>query len=145
MKDKTFDRFWDKVDIGSREECWPWRAYGHKGYGRYKDNNKNIRAHRYSFFLYNGFYPPVVRHTCDNPPCVNPGHLLDGTPALNTQDMMARGRHKEPNSSKTHCPTGHEYTEINTYVHPLGQRGCRTCRNEQSRRYRRKKKHENKD
>jgi hypothetical protein len=23
---KTADRFWDKVDIGSREECWVWKA-----------------------------------------------------------------------------------------------------------------------
>ena len=134
------ERFWNKVDIGAREECWPYRAFKHKGYGRHKVNNKNIRAPRYSFFLHYGFYPPVVRHTCDNPPCVNPSHLLEGTPALNAQDMMARGRHKEPNSSKTHCPAGHEYSETNTYVTPSGARKCRTCRKEHSRRNRAKRK-----
>jgi hypothetical protein len=129
------DRFWSKVDIGSHEECWPWLAFKHKGYGRYKDNNKNVRAHRYSFFLANGFYPPVVMHTCDNPTCVNPAHLLEGTQALNAQDMVAKGRHVELNSSKTHCPSGHEYSETNTYVYPSGARRCHTCRNEQSRRH----------
>ena len=139
MKDKTLARFWDKVDIGSREECWPWHAFRSKGYGKYWDGENKVRAHRYSFFLHYGFYPPVVMHACDNPPCVNPGHLFDGTPALNTQDMMAKGRHVEPNSSKTHCPKGHEYSEINTYVYPSGARRCRACRNEQSRRHRAKK------
>jgi hypothetical protein len=34
-------------------------------------------------------------------------------------------------ASKTHCPKGHEYD----YISPAGKRGCRTCRNEASRRY----------
>ena len=39
---KTTDRFWSKVDIGSREECWPWRAFSHKGYGKYRDGGKKL-------------------------------------------------------------------------------------------------------
>ena len=36
----------------------------------------------------------LVRHECDNPPCCNPRHLLDGTAEDNSADMKARGRSK---------------------------------------------------
>lgn len=35
----------------------------------------------------------VVRHTCDNPRCINPRHLLIGTQQDNMNDMLSRGRH----------------------------------------------------
>ena len=34
----------------------------------------------------------VVRHTCDNIKCINPNHLLLGTPADNNKDRAERGR-----------------------------------------------------
>ena len=33
-----------------------------------------------------------ARHTCDNPACVNPEHILPGTPMDNRIDMLQRGR-----------------------------------------------------
>jgi hypothetical protein len=30
---------------------------------------------------------------------------------------------------KTHCPAGHEYNEVHTYVDPKGGRHCRVCKN----------------
>jgi hypothetical protein len=36
----------------------------------------------------------VVRHTCDNPRCIEPTHLIRGTQADNVRDMMDRGRHR---------------------------------------------------
>ena len=40
----------------------------------------------------------VVRHSCDNPACVNPRHLLLGTQMDNVQDMITRGRKVNPSN-----------------------------------------------
>lgn len=34
----------------------------------------------------------MVRHTCDNPPCVRPGHLVRGDVLANMTDQIERGR-----------------------------------------------------
>jgi hypothetical protein len=51
-------------------------------------------AHRLAWAEANGPIPEgmVVRHTCDNPPCVNPAHLILGTQKDNVGDMDRRGR-----------------------------------------------------
>jgi hypothetical protein len=37
-------------------------------------------------------------------------------------------RERGPRGPKTHCKHGHEFTEMNTYVKPSGERCCRECR-----------------
>jgi hypothetical protein len=53
-----------------------------------------VRAHRAAWILANGPVPEglIVRHKCDNPLCVNVGHLELGTFKDNTNDMISRGR-----------------------------------------------------
>lgn len=77
--------------------CWEWTGYRVKGnhpYGVYRFNNRTQAAHRVSYQLHKGPIPggSVVRHKCDNPPCVNPDHLELGTQKDNVQDMLFRGR-----------------------------------------------------
>lgn len=46
-----------------------------------------------AFVLANGGeIPDHARHTCDNPPCCRPKHLINGTHADNMADKKARGR-----------------------------------------------------
>jgi hypothetical protein len=90
------ERFWKKVDKGREGECWMWKAatFKESGYGQIDVEGKKRRANRVAWELTNGPIPEgmLVRHTCDNPGCVNPRHLLLGTPADNVKDMVSRGR-----------------------------------------------------
>lgn len=80
-------------------DCWQWTgSVDVDGYGRLtiKRNGKrtDVRAHRASFETYVGAIPEgmVVRHSCDNPGCINPLHLEVGSHADNAADKVARGR-----------------------------------------------------
>lgn len=92
----TKQRFLEKVDMSG--ECWTWRAATLKsGYGRFRWNGKTGRAHRAAYELFVGPIPEgeMVRHTCDNPPCVKwTEHLITGTGMDNQQDARSRDRHR---------------------------------------------------
>ena len=74
--------------------CMVWtRCLNTDGYPRANINgSSNGKVHREVFFLANGYYPEVVRHTCDNPRCINPEHLLGGSMTENMKDRSDRGR-----------------------------------------------------
>jgi hypothetical protein len=89
-------RFWRYVEPGPEDECWPWR--GSKttwGYGQLiLPGGGKAWAHRVAYKMFHGPVPLglVVRHKCDNPPCVNPAHLETGTTADNARDKALRHR-----------------------------------------------------
>jgi hypothetical protein len=115
----VLSRFWSKVDVRGPDECWEWQgSKREKGYGLlFLRGNRVDSAHRVSWELHNGREVPegmVVRHTCDNPSCVNPAHLQVGTYADNLQDGIERGRVKPRRGtpfSKEHKPPGTKLTE----------------------------------
>lgn len=91
-------RFWSRVRIGGPDECWP---YGYvdsdavrTGYGQFSICGCDRPAHCVAYVLCKGdvLCNHIVRHTCDNPPCCNPSHLILGSQHDNMQDMVARGR-----------------------------------------------------
>lgn len=82
-------------DSAGPDACWPWTGSCQpSGYGQVYVNNSNCYGHVLSFEVHKGRIPTgmIVRHTCDNPPCVNPSHLVLGTKADNSRDMVRRGR-----------------------------------------------------
>ena len=62
------------------------------GYGHTHYQGKRASLHRLAHYKATGTWPEVVRHTCDNPRCINPEHLLGGSASDNVQDMLSRGR-----------------------------------------------------
>jgi hypothetical protein len=53
------------------------------------------QAHRVAWALTHDRWPrPCALHICDNPWCVNPSHIYEGTPADNIRDAVVRGRFK---------------------------------------------------
>ena len=108
--------------------CFLWIGnVDSRGYGRINIRSRYVGAHRLAWSVVNGPIPPgmQIRHSCDNPPCVNPAHLLLGTNHDNVLDMARRGRHHC--QKKTHCPAGHPYDETNTYTARSGSRMCKAC------------------
>lgn len=133
-------RFWSKIDVRGPDDCWEWRgARSAEDYGRFRmpvdapgHEGKVRGAHRVAFWLHTGWWPEdaVVRHGCDNPPCVNPAHLTTGTHADNARDKLERGRQPaNVNSTKTACKRGHPLTGDNLGINrTTGNRYCKACK-----------------
>lgn len=102
MKRGAARPFWDWVDrTGGPDACWPWtgqRIANGQGYGKVTVGRRTMRAHRRAFELATGIDPggQWVLHTCDNPPCCNPAHLMLGDHALNVEHRTQRRRNRPP-------------------------------------------------
>ena len=79
-------------------ECIDHGLLGNKpqGYHQRRVNGKLYYVHRLAYAEAHGLSiedaPPLLRHTCDNPRCINPVHLLPGTHKDNARDRVERGR-----------------------------------------------------
>lgn len=75
--------------------CWIWhKSKAWYGHGNFHFNATYAGAHRIMYAITHGEIPDglIVRHKCDNPPCVNPEHLEIGTHQDNFADRDKRGR-----------------------------------------------------
>lgn len=80
------DRFWSKVD--STGDCWLWRAgRDTAGYGQFRYEGKNTKAHRVAFILHYGYRAGRVKQTCGNRLCVNPSHLEDTSAGIDEKTI----------------------------------------------------------
>jgi len=134
------ERFWAKVvkdgpipshrpDLGP---CWTWTGtiHGATGYGYFSlDHSHPVGAHRIAYELTIGpLGNAIVDHLCRNRACPNPTHLEPVT----YRENLVRGPTTiaAQNLAKTHCPHGHSYDEVNTYIWRDGSRHCRACSRE---------------
>lgn len=117
--------------INKNLDCWEWSgSISNQGYGRLTvgsrtDKTRRTRsAHRVSYETFVGKIPKglVIDHLCKNRKCINPSHLEPVT----IQENIKRGDSGKFESSKTHCPKGHEYSEDNIYKYG-NSRNCKIC------------------
>lgn len=109
-------------------ECLPWQksktpdGYGVMWVSRLR---KLAYAHRVMWEYWIGPIPDGVHvlHRCDNPPCVNPGHLFLGTNSDNIQDRMRKGRSRVGEKSPASKLTELQAKEILTlYAQGIAQK-----------------------
>lgn len=135
------ERFWSYVQVNALHECWPWIGpTDRKGYGQVwvrdsqivwaDDSGDRQRiASRVMFAMTRGRWPNgFVCHSCDNPPCVNPFHLWEGSALDNMQDMIQKGRQKQPprllgESHPRHKLTDAQVAEIRARHRPGARKG----------------------
>lgn len=121
MRTKTVDDFLEHTL--PRGDCLEWtRCLNTDGYPRCLwRGNSNGKVHRIVYGLIHHkecLVDKVIRHTCDNPLCINPTHLVSGTPRDNMKDRDLRGRSgttkitaKEVALIRTMWATG-KYTQV---------------------------------
>ena len=103
------------------------------------------QAHRVMYENFNGelIDGMQIDHLCRERSCINPDHLEQVTPKINTH--RSKFTLAFINAQKTECVRGHEYTKENTYINNVKTvtglkqyRSCLTCKNESGRKARAK-------
>lgn len=119
--------------------CVEWTAgLFRNGYGQVRDGKRKRLAHRVVYEMLVGDIPEGLEldHLCRNRACVSPAHL---EPVTKRENILRSECPSAVHARKTHCPSGHEYTQENTRMY-RGSRHCRACMREHCRRYRNTKK-----
>lgn len=119
MAQESNERFWSKVRKG--DGCWRWDGYHNQSLGgRPVTDWPPELVYRKVWRLLRGPLDSSVQlhHTCRNPWCVNPAHLLPISVSDHAKLHAIR---------PTHCPHGHEYTAANSHFSKKGHRRCREC------------------
>lgn len=83
------------MEVSTPDQCWNWKRASVDRYpvvNPHQLDGRRVKAHRYAFFLTEGYWPDEVLHSCDNTRCCNPFHLVAGSHQDNMTDMVRKER-----------------------------------------------------
>jgi len=91
------DRIWERYSVAPTG-CWEWQGNKDRT-GRGKIGLPGGRTALVSRIAWELSFGPIpdglnVLHHCDNPSCINPGHLFLGTQIDNIRDMVSKRRQR---------------------------------------------------
>ena len=125
---------WHEEDRGHQTPCRIWDGCRNEwGYGRVntRRGTRSQLAHKVVWESAHGPVPDGLEldHLCRVRECIREDHLEAVTRLVNARRGMTGTAARARMLAKTHCPHGHPYNEMNTYIHPkTGKRQCRVCR-----------------
>ena len=114
-------RFEAKIDRSGSCHIWQGQKTN-GGYGVFHVAGLTLLAHRLVRAMGGGdMTAQVVMHTCDNPSCVNPDHLSDGTYATNMADMDVKGRRNTTEAVGAHLKDRQSHPRARRVSTPSGE------------------------
>lgn len=136
---KHLESWEDRYLIDPDTGCWNWLQSLSHGYAQLtitrNGRRKTYRAHRVAWERHHQqSIPPraVIRHSCDNPRCVNHDHLQLSSQVGNVADMDNKNRRGKRGPQRQFTPT--EIFKIRAYLAvgvPLIDEARRTGRTRQ--------------
>ena len=144
-----FEDCYEVSNLGRVRSLPRWRTYSAGGrrlfpgktltpftgcrYPRVKVGGKSVMVHHLVAYAFLGPRPPGmhIRHLNGDSWDCRLDNLAYGTVSENQQDRVRHGNC--PQSNRTHCPQGHEYSPENLRADKRGFRACRICHREQER------------
>jgi len=134
-------RFASKITVNDNG-CWTWIGAQRSGYGVFWCKGKNRGAHRWSYnrFVKRVMKKYVICHKCDNPLCVNPAHLFQGTHNTNMRDASRKKRLSNKKltdmqiayilqSGESDQIMAEKFGVWDTTIRRVRRIGCKGCRN----------------
>jgi len=115
-KTELWDTLGDRFTPEPNSGCFLWLGpYDKDGYGKvYASDGRYLRAHRYACELVGRPIPKGILgcHKCDNPSCMNPDHIFQGTHKTNHADRGSKGRQARGEAVGVSKLTASQVTEI---------------------------------